>query len=205
MRSALAILIRPLTALLVIVALIGTRAVSIAAAPESARATVEQMLDGIRKLRTTTDQSARASIIASINDSLALRTLAQEALGAQWSRLDAAQRSQYVALLAQLLEKIAYPRAAQFFNDVEIKLGAEASKDATRQIVPSTVKRADGSAISINYILERQSGRWRVVDIILDGQSLADTVTTQIQAVLKSSSYKGLVTQMQHQLEQNGS
>ncbi len=204
MRSALAILIRPLTALLVIVALIGTRAVSFAAAPESARATVEQMLDGIRKLRTTTDQSARASIIASINDSLALRTLAQQALGAQWSKLDAAERSHFVALLTQLLEKVAYPRAAQFFTGIEIKLGSESSK-GMHEVVPSTVKRDDGSAVSIDYVLERQAARWRVVDIMLDGQSLAATVTTQIQAVLKSSSYKGLVTQMQHQLEQNGS
>ncbi|HUA34923.1 MAG TPA: ABC transporter substrate-binding protein [Candidatus Binataceae bacterium] len=162
------------------------------------------MLDGIRKLRTTTDQSTRASIIASINDSLALRTLAKQALGAQWSKLDTAERSHFVALLAQLLEKVAYPRAAQFFSGIEIKLGAETSK-GTDEIVPSTVKRDDGSAVSINYVLERQGGRWRVADIMLDGESLAATVTTQIQAVMKSSSYKGLVAQMQRQLQQNGS
>ena len=204
MRSALAIFARPLPALFVIIALIGMRTVSNAAFPESARATVEQMLDGIRKLRTTTDQSTRASIMASINDSLALRALAQKALGAQWSKLDAAERSHFVALLTQLLEKIAYPRAAQFFTGIEIKLGTETSK-GTREVVPSSVKKDDGSAVSIDYVLEKQKSRWRVVDIMLDGQSLAATVVTQIQAVVKSSSYKGLVAQMERQLQQNAS
>ena len=207
MRPALAIAIfaRPLAILLVLITVVGMGTATYAAdAPPSARATVEQMLDGIRKLRTTTDQSARNGIAASINDSLALRSLAQQALGAQWSRLDAAERSHFVALLTQLLEKLAYPRAAQFFTGIDIELGAEAS-NGTRKIVPSTVKRSDNAAVSINYVLERQNGRWRVIDIILDGQSLAASVTTQIQAVLKSSSYAGLVAQMQSQLKQNGS
>lgn len=207
MRSALAIFVRPLAIVFILIALMELDVFAVASAtdsPLSARATVEQMLDGIRKLRTTTDQTARSRIIASINDSLSLRSLAQQALGAQWSKLDAAQRSGFIALLTQLLEKLAYPRASEFFRGIEIKLGNEASK-GSRRIVPSTVKREDGAEVAINYVMERQEGRWRAVDIILDGQSLADTVTVQIQSVMKKAGYAGLVAQMQDQLKQNGS
>jgi ABC-type transporter MlaC component len=206
LRFALAIFVRPLAAIFILAAMMidVTVAARAAEAPESARATVQQMLDGIRKLRTTTDQSARGSIILSINDSLALRSLSEQALGAQWGRLDAAERSHFIALLTQLLEKVAYPRAAQFFSGIDIKLGDEASK-GTYRIVPSRVKRDDGGEVAITYILERQAGRWRVLDIILDGQSLASIVTVQIQAVMKKSAYSGLIAQMQEQLKQNGS
>jgi hypothetical protein len=43
-----------------------------------------------------------------------------------------------------------------------------------------------------------------IVDVILDHQSLVASMTSQIQATLKASSYRGLIDQMQTRLAQNG-
>jgi ABC-type transporter MlaC component len=56
--------------------------------------------------------------------------------------------------------------------------------------------------VSINYVLQRTHGQWQVIDINLDGQSLAQSVTGQIQAVLRQSSYESLIAQMKARLEQ---
>ncbi|MGO9602914.1 MAG: ABC transporter substrate-binding protein [Candidatus Binataceae bacterium] len=170
-------------------------------ADESATATVRQLLASIGKLRTTTDAAQKKMPIGSIDNSLAIEKLSKQALGAQWSKLDAPERAHFVALVKELLEKIAYPNAAQFFADFSIKIvGEDASGD--QRTVQTTVTRPEGGAVSINYILERMNHRWTIVDVILDRQSLAASMTTQIQATLKSSSYQDLVKQLESRLTQ---
>jgi ABC-type transporter MlaC component len=167
--------------------------------PRPAEAVVRQMIDSIRKLRTTTDRASRTKLTSLINNSLALDSLSQQALGAEWGKLDSAQRDQFLHLIRVLLEKLAYPRASEFFADLDVQFEHEYQQGA-RRIVPTRVKRADGGAVSITYVLQRTHGQWQVVDIILDGQSLADSVTGQIQAVLRQGSYHSLIDQMKARL-----
>jgi ABC-type transporter MlaC component len=169
----------------------------------SATATVNQLLATIGKLRTTTDPEERDKLVASIDASLAIQRLSQQALGAQWGKLDSKERTHFVTLVTQLLEKIAYPNAARFFSGFQVKvLGEDA--EGSRHIVRTLVSRPDGGSVAIDYILEPTDGRWVIVDVILDRQSLVASMTSQIQATLKASSYRDLVGQMQARLAQNG-
>ena len=167
--------------------------------PRPAEAVVRQMIDSIRKLRTTEDRAMRIKLISSIDDSLALDSLSQQALGAEWGKLDGAQRDEFLHLIRELLEKLAYPKASEFFADLDVQFGQEQPQGA-RRIVPTTVKRSEGGAVSITYVLQRTHGQWQVVDINLDGQSLAQSVTGQIQAVLRQGSYQSLIDQMKARL-----
>lgn len=162
---------------------------------------VRQMIDSIRKLRTTDDPALRTKLIASINDSLALDLLSQQALGAESAKLDANERDKFAHLMRELLEKLAYPHASEFFADLDVQYGRERSEGA-RRAVPTSVKRSEGGAVSLNYVLQKTHGHWQVVDIDLDGQSLAANVTGQIQAVLKQGSYQSLIAQMKARLKQ---
>jgi len=176
---------------------------SAATANGSAAATVNRLLATIGKLRTTTDPRERDKLVTSIDASLAIQKLSQQALGAQWSKLDSRERTHFVALVTQLLEKIAYPNAARFFSSFQIKvLGEDA--EGSRHIVRTLVTRPEGGAVSIDYILEPTDDRWLIVDVILDRQSLVASMTSQIQATLKASSYRALVDQMKARLAQNG-
>ena len=175
---------------------------SAAAADKSntaAETVVRQMIDSIRKLRTADNQASRIQLISSIDDSLALDSLSQQALGAEWGKLDGAQRDQFLHLIRELLEKLAYPKASEFFADLGVQFRHEQAQ-GPRRIVPTTVKRSEGGAVSITYVLQRTHGQWQVVDINLDGQSLAQSVTSQIQAVLRQGSYQSLIDQMKARL-----
>ena len=167
--------------------------------PGPAEAAVRQMIDSIRKLHTTDDPASRNKLIFLINRSLALESLSQQALGAEWGKLKSAERDQFLQLIRELLEKLAYPKASEFFADLDVQYGQEQAQGA-RQIVPTTVKRSEGGAVSITYVLQRTHGQWQVVDINLDGQSLAQSVTGQIQAVLRQGSYQSLIAQMKARL-----
>ena len=182
------------------VLIVSSISTSAAGSEGPATATVKQLLASIGKLRTTTNAAQRDKLIASIDSSLALEQLSQRALGAQWSKLDAKERAHFVGLVKQLLEKIAYPNAAQFFTGLTVDIAGE-DVQGGRHIVKSTVNRGSG-AVSIDYVLQRVGGHWIVVDVILDRQSLADSMASQFQATLKSGSYNDLVAQMQARLAQ---
>jgi phospholipid transport system substrate-binding protein len=167
--------------------------------PAAAETVVRQMIDSIRKLRTTEDPASRNKLIFLINRSLALDSLSQQALGAEWGKLDSAERDQFLHLIRELLEKLAYPKASEFFADLDVQYGQEQAQGA-RRVVPTTVKRSEGGAVSITYVLQRTHGQWQMVDINLDGQSLAQSVTGQIQAVLRQGSYQSLIAQMKARL-----
>jgi ABC-type transporter MlaC component len=169
----------------------------------SATSTVNQLLATIGKLRTTTDPDEREKLATSIDASLAIQQLSQQALGAQWSKLDSKERTHFVALVRQLLEKIAYPNAARFFSSFQVKVVGE-DAEGGRHTVRTLVTRPNGGAVAIDYVLEPTDGRWGIIDVILDHQSLAASMTSQIQATLKASSYRGLIDQMQARLAQNG-
>jgi ABC-type transporter MlaC component len=165
----------------------------------SATATVRQLLASIGKLRTTTDPAQRNKLNSSINSSLAIDKLSQQALGDQWGKLSPVQRGRFVALVRELLEKIAYPNASQFFSTFTVNFVGEVAKGPER-VVKTTVKRSEGGAVSIDYVLDKIDGRWKVVDVILDRQSLAASMASQMQATLKSGSYEDLVAQMKARL-----
>ncbi len=166
-----------------------------------ATGTVRQLLASIGKLRTTTDSDQRGKLVASIDNSLAIDSLSRQALGAQWSKLDAAERARFVSLVKKLLEAIAYPNAAQFFSGFTVNFLGEETRNPDH-IVKTTVSRPEGGAVSIDYVLQKMDGRWVVVDVILDRQSLAATTTSQIQATLRSGSYPDLVRQLEERLAQ---
>jgi len=151
--------------------------------PGPAETVVRQMLETISKLHTTKDNVQKTQLIAKINDSLALDSLSRNALGAQWSKLDRAERAHFASLLRELLQKLAYPEASVFFTGLNVQFGVEQNKGGAQKIVPTTVKRSEGGAVSIDYVLGKFGSNWRVVDIVLDGQSLAANVSAQIQAL----------------------
>jgi ABC-type transporter MlaC component len=205
LRSIASEILRAFTALLIAATFALAPAPVLAAQSASdPTSTVRQVVDSLRKLRTTTDSGARATAIASIDRSLALEPLCQQALGAQWSKLDGAERQRFVNLVRGLLHKVAYPKASEFFSALKVDYRGEQTRDG-RRIVDTAVMRAEGGEVSIDYVCEKIAGRWMIRDILLDRQSLADNVAGQMQAVLKQGSYRNLVNQMETRLKQPGS
>ncbi len=160
---------------------------------------VRQLIDSMRKLGSTDDREQRRRIVDTVNRTLAIDVLARQALGPAWSQLDAGQRSRLVELMTLMMEKIAYPRAVEFFSGLEVNFRGEGRGDRGN-VVRTAVTRANSGEVKIDYVLVRDGGRWRIVDIDLEGQSLSDRIGQQIQAILKQGSYDDLVERLEARL-----
>jgi phospholipid transport system substrate-binding protein len=166
--------------------------------------TVASLIDSIRGLGETKDRSERSQIIQSINDSLAIESMARQALGQTWLNLSKQQRSEFVELMTETLEKLAYPRAADFFAGLIVDYRG-VYRTAQGEVVRTGVTRAQSGQIEIDYLMEHIRGRWRVKDVNLDGASLTESVTNQVQTVLKQSSYAELIGKIRARLEEESS
>src|SRR5581483_5496524 len=133
--------------------------ISAGAGDGPATAAVRQLIASIGKLRTTTDEAQRRKLDESIDESLAIEKLSQQALGAQWSKLDRSERAHFMSLIKDLLEKIAYPNAALFFSGFKVNFVGEETHSADK-VVKTAVSRSDGGAVSSDYVLRQEKGRW---------------------------------------------
>lgn len=166
----------------------------------SAETAVRNLVASMKSLTEATTPTERAAIFATVNRSLAIERLARESLGPEWDKLSRDQQRRFVTLFTQALEKLAYPRVSRALEKIGITyLGEQAKHPDT--LVRTKVTRPDGGAISVNYTLENQHRRWMVVDVSLDGESLAKAVHTRIQRALAEKGYKGLVADLEQHVK----
>jgi phospholipid transport system substrate-binding protein len=199
-----AILIAPLVLLTVVGSSRAVGASNSVAGSGGAQATVASMIESIRALGQVRDQATRRQIVKSIDDSLAIEAMARHALGQTWQTLTASQRTEFVDLMTRILEKLAYVRATDFFTGLLVDYRGIARTEKG-EIVKTRVTRPQSGQIEIDYLMERAGARWRVTDIDLDGASLTESVTNQVQSALKQGSYANLIAQIRTRLAQASS
>jgi len=166
-----------------------------------AQQAVRHLIDSIKRLETIRDPAQRSQVEDSITRSLALSDVAEQALGPQWPSMSDEQRMQFAGMLSQTLARMAYPQASQFYSTLKTEYRGQESTPAGT-VVKTVVARPEGGAVSIDYLVVNRGGRQQIADVNLDGQSLAQSIASQIEGVVKNGSYELLMQQMQGKLAQ---
>jgi phospholipid transport system substrate-binding protein len=155
----------------------------------------------MKNLASSKDPTAREKVLHSIDQALAIDTIAKSALGNQWSKLDGKERAEFVTLFTRALEKLAYPRAAQALASLDVRYLGEDTKP-NGHLVRTVIAKADGGKLQVNYLVNEEAGRWRISDVDLDGESLSRAVSTRIQGALKQDGYSKLVADLRKRVAQ---
>lgn len=173
------------------------------------RATVERLIDAVRSYKdgkktnlSATDQASNARAAKMANSSLAIKDVSKAALGPQWDKLNASQQNDFVNLVTDLFEKIAYPKSSNFFGDLQVEFKGE-KINGENALVNTNVRHPKEGLVAIDYKLERTNGVWVIHDIVLDEVSLATDLRSQIQKVLREESYSRLIERMRDKLKEN--
>jgi phospholipid transport system substrate-binding protein len=160
---------------------------------------VRELVESIKHL-STVQSTERPALLTKADHTLAITTLAKRSLGDNWETLSTEERESFVHLLTELLENAVYPRAGEFFSKIEVSYEGEETNGGNR-VVHTSMSEEDGGEVAVDYILITNNGSWRIVDVNLDGESLAANVASQIQATLEHSSYAELMAKMQKKLK----
>jgi phospholipid transport system substrate-binding protein len=178
----------------------------VAAAPESPQQLVQRLIQAISSMKQTAngqmteaDRAHNVAAAQAANAILDVSEVSKWTLGKHWEKLSPAEQQEFVVLLEQLFAKVAYPKSAEFFGELNIAIAGERIT-GQGAVVRTTVRHPKEGLVAIDYRLIQSNGSWRVRDIILDDVSLATNLRTQFNKIITENSYAELLRRMREKL-----
>jgi phospholipid transport system substrate-binding protein len=162
--------------------------------------TVKYLVESVRSYKNTS-QNDKVQVQKITEETLAIADLARQVLGPQWEKISTRERQDFVQLLEDLVQKVAYPKSAEFFGDLQIDY-TEERVNGNEAMVETVVSHPKEGQVTIEYRLRQKKGKWVIDDVLLDDVSLVTNLRTQMQQVIARESYQDLVKRMRERLEE---
>ncbi len=171
---------------------------------DAPKATIQQLLKSIQQMHdkkplTPEQQQANDKISRQALAHLDVRQVSQKTLGKYWKARSTKEQDEFVQLLGDIFRYVAFPNSSKFFGEMSISY-APTERDGASATVPLTVQHLEEGEVGIDFVLEQNSARWRVVDVILDGVSMRNNLRAQCDKVIKKKDYPELLRRMQKKL-----
>jgi phospholipid transport system substrate-binding protein len=146
-----------------------------------------------------TDDARLTGLRALVREAFDAREAAALALGRAWTSRTAAEREEFSRLYGDVIES-AYlggvgSRARVHADGIRVAFESE-SVQGTRATVMTTLETRSGGTMPIEYRLTRGQRGWAVVDVMVEGLSLAGSYRAQIQRVMQSGTYADLLARL---------
>lgn len=175
-----------------------------AAGPRDRVATMLTAIGGV--LRDPAAQAADGKgtrerrVREAIFDTFHFDEMARISLGPHWQTLSPAQREEFVRVFGDFFER-SYNRLILRFLGERATRYVEETVDGQLGVVKTVLESAKDERLPVTYRLAYKDERWGVVDVVLDGVSLATNYRVQFDKVLRGSSYQTLVRKMKAKAE----
>jgi phospholipid transport system substrate-binding protein len=164
----------------------------------------EQLKGAIDRVVSTLDSPAmkgegkavdrRAAVRQIANEIFDFGEIARRSLGRYWQPLSEAQRTEFVGLFGDLLER-SYISKIELYGGEKIVYSGE-RMDGDLAIVSTRIITKNGTEVPIDYRLFRRGDNWKVYDVNIEGISLVSNYRTQFNKIIQSSGYNTLVDRM---------
>ena len=128
------------------------------------------------------------------NDIFDFVEIARRSLARHWQPLTEHQRTEFVTLFADLLER-SYISKIELYGGEKILYVAE-RVDGDVATVSTKIVTKNGTEVPIDYRLQKRGDRWLVYDVNIEGVSLVSNYRTQFNKIIQTGSYADLVQKM---------
>jgi phospholipid transport system substrate-binding protein len=108
------------------------------------------------------------------------------ALGRYWRSATGQQRGEYRRLFEDFIVG-SYARRLNGYSGETLALGAVRPLGETGAMVSSQVRRSEAPLISVGWRLRNKTGAWRIIDIEVEGISLAVTQRSEFSSVIANN------------------
>jgi phospholipid transport system substrate-binding protein len=154
---------------------------------------VKTMEDPVLKSADKTPERRR-EVRTVANEIFDFGEIARRSLGRHWQPLTDQQRTEFVALFADLLER-SYISKIELYGGEKIVYGGE-RVDGEVATVATKILTKNATEVPIEYRLLRRGDRWLVYDVSIEGVSLVSNYRTQFNKIIQTGSYNDLVHKM---------
>lgn len=134
-----------------------------------------------------------APIIQQTHD---LAAIIRSVLGTHWIKLDADQQQ----AITQVFQENSIATYADRFNQYDgeqFKIVEQAQLPRGRILIRSQLIRTDGNPVNFDYVMNKSSESWRIINIVVDGVSDLALKRAEYSAVLQKNGIAALVDMLE--------
>ena len=133
-------------------------------------------------------QERRAKIRQVVLQRFGFTEMSKRALGRYWNERNPEERTEFVRLFTDLLERAYIDRIDGYSGEQVVYLVETVDGDYSEVRGKIVTKR--NQEILITYRLQKASSNWEVYDVIVEGVSLVNNYRTQFSKIIRTSSYQ---------------
>jgi phospholipid transport system substrate-binding protein len=185
-------------AVLTIASVLAVSAPAEAGAPlERVKSAVAAVIDIVTRpdLRGPANLVARRALLREVADDLFdFPEMARRSLGYHWATPSPAERTEFLALYTDLLER-SYVTTIENYAGEEIVYLSETIEDE-HATIRSRIVTHRGAEIAVDYRLRRSAAGWSAFDVVLEHVSLSANYREQVNRVLSTTSFASLLARL---------
>jgi phospholipid transport system substrate-binding protein len=169
-----------------------------------AGAATDQLKGAIDRVVATLDSPAlkgdgkvlerRTAVRKIANEIFDFNEIARRSLGRYWQPLTEPQRTEFVFLFGDLLER-SYISKIELYGGEKIVYSGE-RVEADLATVSTRIMTKNGTEVPVDYRLFKRGDRWMIYDVSVEGISLVSNYRTQFNKIIQTNGYNGLVEKM---------
>ena len=192
------------------VALAGVLAVAVGPAPAVAGLPTDQLKGAVERVLKTLDDPVlkgdgkvgerRQAVRKIANEIFDFGEIAKRSLARHWQPLSETQRTEFVGLFADLLER-SYISKIETYGGEKIQYYAERA-DGDFATVSTKIITKNGTEVPVDYRMNKRGDRWLVYDVSIEGVSLVSNYRTQFNKIIQTTSYSELVSKLRHKQDE---
>lgn len=175
-----------------------------AAAASTPQARVERLnaalLESMRAGETAGYPGRRAILEPVLREVFDLALIGRLVLGRHGRELEAGQRD---AFLARFADMVIATYASRFdgYSGERIDVVEQRELRGGRQLVRTQLTESDGDTVNLDYVLQTDAGRWRVVNVVADGVSDLSVRRAEYAAIIQREGFDELMRRLAAQID----
>ena len=190
--------------------LAGVLVLGLSSAPAAAGVPTDQLKGAVERVLKTLDDPAlkgdarvgdrRVAVRKIANEIFDFSEIAKRSMARHWQPLSEAQRTEFVGLFADLLER-SYISKIETYGGEKIQYTAERA-DGEFATVSTRIVTKNGTEVPVDYRMIKRADRWLVYDVSIEGVSLVSSYRTQFNKIIQTTSYNGLVSKLRNKQDE---
>lgn len=178
---------------------------SAAALPASGSATVRGfyavLLATMKNAQALGESGRYARLEPVIRQTFDLPFMTRLAVGSAWSSLAADQQQQLIRAFGRYMSAVYADRFGHYAGEMLRVIGERPAGSGL--LVKSEIVKADGTPVSIDYLMRRDGGSWQIADVYLDGTiSELATHRSEFAGILEKGGIVGLIAMLNRKADQ---
>lgn len=190
--------------------LAGVLVFGLSSAPAAAGVPTDQLKGAVERVLKTLDDPAlkgdarlgdrRVAVRKIANEIFDFSEIAKRSMARHWQPLSEAQRTEFVGLFADLLER-SYISKIETYGGEKIQYTAERA-DGEFATVSTRIVTKNGTEVPVDYRMIKRADRWLVYDVSIEGVSLVSNYRTQFNKIIQTTSYNELVSKLRNKQDE---